>query len=157
MTLAAVVVHSPAVKHVLTILKLLVASSFLSGCQTPPPDITKATTSYPLALHTANAIPIQVTRDQEFITIVNSTATDFNNAVLWINQQYTQPLPPTLHIRQWHRSVWAACSILANNNQSNEWLKFSGLQLCHHKLSWFICPPESTCVELLAECVIAMP
>ena len=107
MTLVAVVVHSPAVKHALPILKLFVALSFLSGCQTPPPDITKATTSYPLALHTANAIPIQVVRDQEFITIVNSTATDFNNAVLWINQQYTQPLPPmpagsTIRINLWH-------------------------------------------------------
>ena len=107
MSLAAVVVHSRAVNHAIPILTLFVASSFLLGCQTPPPDMTKATTPYPFALHSVHSVPIQVARDQEFITIVNSTATDFNNAVLWINQQYTQPLPPmsagsTIRINLWH-------------------------------------------------------
>jgi len=66
----------------------------LVGCQLPPPDVSKATLSYPRQLHSTRTEPIQVFRDQEYITIVNSTANSYGSSNLWINQQYTQPLPP---------------------------------------------------------------
>jgi hypothetical protein len=68
----------------------------LVACQAPGPDISKATGRYPLDLHTSNSISIQVIRDQEYVKIVNSTAYDFTESMLWVNQQYTQPLPPML-------------------------------------------------------------
>jgi len=76
------------------------------GCQSPPPDVSKATMSYPHQLHSTGTEPIQVIRDQEHITIVNSTAHSFGSSNLWINQQYTQPLPPipagsTLRVNLW--------------------------------------------------------
>jgi hypothetical protein len=76
------------------------------GCQSPPPDVSKATMSYPHQLHSTGTEPIQVIRDQEHITIVNSTARSFGSSNLWINQQYTQPLPPipagsTLRVNLW--------------------------------------------------------
>ena len=76
------------------------------GCQSPPPDVSKVTMSYPHQLHSTGTEPIQVIRDQEHITIVNSTARSFGSSNLWINQQYTQPLPPipagsTLRVNLW--------------------------------------------------------
>ena len=76
------------------------------GCQSPPPDVSKVTMSYPHQLHSTGTEPIQVIRDQEHITIVNSTAHSFGSSNLWINQQYTQPLPPipagsTLRVNLW--------------------------------------------------------
>jgi hypothetical protein len=52
-------------------------------------------------------LPIQVVRDQEFATIVNSTANDFEQTTLWVNQQYTQPIPPmqagsTIKVNLWN-------------------------------------------------------
>ena len=79
----------------------------LVGCQAPPPDVSKATGQYPFNLHSANSMPIQVVRNQEHIKIVNSTASDFNSPILWINQQYTQQLPSmpagsTVRVNLWH-------------------------------------------------------
>tara|TARA_B110000263_G_C15039545_1_gene387911 strand:- start:55 stop:462 length:408 start_codon:yes stop_codon:yes gene_type:complete len=76
------------------------------GCQSPPPDISKATLSYPRQLHTTRTEPIQVIRDQEYILIVNSTAHSFETSDLWINQQYTHALPAipagsTLRVNLW--------------------------------------------------------
>ena len=77
-------------------MKRLLVGIFLIfvGCQAPPPDISKATEAYPRDLRSKEVLPIQVIRDEEYITIVNSTAVAYNNAIIWINQQYTQPLPP---------------------------------------------------------------
>ncbi len=79
----------------------------LAGCQAPPPDISKATGRYPFDLHTTNSVSIQVIRDQEYIKIVNSTANDFTESMLWVNQQYTQSLPPmpagsTISVNLWN-------------------------------------------------------
>ena len=81
-------VHSHTVKRLSIIFVVL-----LVGCQTPLPDISKATVTYPYQLHSSTVLPIQVTRDQEYMTVVNSTARNYNSATLWINQQYTCPLP----------------------------------------------------------------
>ncbi|MDP6693509.1 MAG: hypothetical protein QF444_04205 [Phycisphaerales bacterium] len=87
--------------------RLLIGTTLLiSGCQTPLPDISKATQRYPFELHSSEVLPIQVIRKGEHIIIVNSTADDFNNATIWINQQYTQSLPmmpagSTIRINLW--------------------------------------------------------
>ena len=78
----------------------------LVACQAPVPDISNATGQYPIDLHTTNSISIQVIRDQEYVKIVNSTAYDFMESILWVNQQYTQPLPPmpsgsTIRVNLW--------------------------------------------------------
>jgi hypothetical protein len=80
--------------------------TILVGCQAPPPNISNATDRYPFNLHTINSLSIQVVRDQEFVKIVNSTANDFSNSMLWVNQQYTQPLPSmpagsTIRVNLW--------------------------------------------------------
>jgi len=47
-------------------------------------------------LHKPNSVPIQVIRTDQFIDIVNSTADDYNNPTLWVNQRYSKEIP-TLH------------------------------------------------------------
>lgn len=91
--------------HVERIISILTLA-FLIGCQAPLPDISKATSRYPFDLHTATSLQIQVMRDEEFLIIVNSTANEFDHTNLWINQQYTQPIPPipagaTLRVNLW--------------------------------------------------------
>ena len=81
--------------------------TILVGCQAPSADISNATGQYPFDLHTTNSISIQVIRDQEYVKIVNSTANDFPNSMLWINQQYNQSLPPmqagsTIRVNLWN-------------------------------------------------------
>ncbi len=44
-------------------------------------------------LHEEDAVSIQVLRKDEYISIVNSTAVDFYNPTLWINQRYSGQLP----------------------------------------------------------------
>lgn len=43
-------------------------------------------------LHAAESVPIQVLRKGEMIEIVNSTADDYGNTMLWINQRFSAPL-----------------------------------------------------------------
>ena len=89
-------------------MKLLLSGSLLlvTGCQAPPPDIARATVSYPQLLHTDRSLPIQVIREQEFITIINSTAYSFGDSNLWINHQYTQPLGPIPAGTQLKVNLW---------------------------------------------------
>ena len=59
-----------------------------------------------MQLHTADSVPIQVLREEEHISIVNSTAVDYNNTTIWINQRYSSQLPPipagsTLRLNLW--------------------------------------------------------
>ena len=44
-------------------------------------------------LHRAHSVPIQVTRQDSMIEIVNSTATDYEESLIWVNQRFTAPLP----------------------------------------------------------------
>ena len=43
--------------------------------------------------HFAESVPIQVLRKGEYIEIVNSTADDYNNGTLWINQGFSSKIP----------------------------------------------------------------
>lgn len=76
-----------------TILFLLTAFIFLVSCQNPAGNPNLASQPYPMDLHIAESVPIQVIRKDEYIEIVNSTADDYNNSTLWINQRFSSPLP----------------------------------------------------------------
>ncbi len=66
---------------------------FLVSCHNPAGNPKLASQPYPSQLHEAISAPIQVLRDGEYIDIVNSTANDFGESVLWINQRFSSPLP----------------------------------------------------------------
>lgn len=73
---------------------MLLCATGVVGCYNPSPDPTLATASYPMELHKAISVPIQVIRDEQHIEIINSTAVDYENTVLWINQRFSAPIPP---------------------------------------------------------------
>jgi len=78
----------------------------LCSCQNPAGNPNLASVPYPMELHHSNSVPIQVLRNQEYISIVNSTAVDYTNAILWINQRYSGELSPipagsTLRFNLW--------------------------------------------------------
>ena len=75
------------------IIWLLVTFLFLCSCQNPFGNPALASTLYPMDLHEGDSVSIQVLRKDEYISIVNSTAVDFYNPTLWINQRYTGQLP----------------------------------------------------------------
>ena len=80
---------------------------FLVACQNPSGNPKLASRPYPMELHVQNSVPIQVIRTDQFIDIVNSTADDYNNATLWVNQRYSKELPPlragaTMRINLWY-------------------------------------------------------
>ena len=84
----------------------LFTTLFLVSCQNPAGNPNLASAPYPLQLHTADSVPIQVLRDEEHISIVNSTAVDYNNTTIWINQRYSSQLPTipagsTLRLNLW--------------------------------------------------------
>jgi len=84
----------------------LFTTLFLVSCQNPAGNPNLASAPYPTQLHTADSVPIQVLRDEEHISIVNSTAVDYNNTTIWINQRYSSQLPPipagsTLRLNLW--------------------------------------------------------
>lgn len=69
---------------------------FMVSCQNPAGDPNLASPVYPMNLHEAQSVPIQVLRDGETLTIVNSTADDYGHTTLWINQRFAAKLPPIL-------------------------------------------------------------
>jgi len=75
-----------------TILLLLLLP--LISCHNPAGNPNLANATYPMELHVADSVPIQVLRDNEFIEIVNSTANDFGQSILWVNQRFSSDLPP---------------------------------------------------------------
>jgi|TARA_B110000495_G_scaffold115698_1_gene100284 hypothetical protein len=62
------------------------------SCQNPAGDPSLASPVYPMNLHAAESVPIQVLRSGEIIEIVNSTADDYGNTMLWINQRFSAPI-----------------------------------------------------------------
>ena len=85
---------------------LILLSSFLIACQNQSGNPDLAASLYPMSLHQSGSVSIQVHRDDEFIEIVNSTATDYNSATLWINQRFSTELEPmpagtTLKVNLW--------------------------------------------------------
>mgnify|MGYP001284265578 CR=1 FL=1 len=77
---------------------LLIASLFCFsiGCQNPAANPLLAGPVYPMELHTPESLSIQVVRSNEYIDIINSTATTFSDSTLWINQRYSAQIP-SLH------------------------------------------------------------
>ena len=67
-----------------------------AGCQNPIGNPALASKPYPIELHSSESVSIQVIRNGEFLQIVNSTADDYKQPTLWINQRYSGALP-TLH------------------------------------------------------------
>jgi len=78
----------------------------LSACHNHSGDPALATQPYPMELHFAGSVDIQVIHTNEFLEIVNSTADDYSNATIWINQRFSgslEPLPAgsTLRLNLW--------------------------------------------------------
>ena len=60
-----------------------------------------------MELHVSSSVPIQVIRDEEFVQVVNSTADDYNDAILWVNQRYSVKLPPLLAGKTMKLNLWS--------------------------------------------------
>ena len=89
-------------KHV----ALILLGLSLAACQNPSGNPALATKPYPMELHESDSVSIQVHRSDEFLEIVNSTAVDYENPTLWINQQFSKELPSipagsTLKVNLW--------------------------------------------------------
>ena len=88
-----------------TILALMIL--LLPACYNPSGNPNLASRPYPMELHVQNSIPIQVIRTDQYVDIVNSTADDYNDATLWVNQRYSKELPPlragsTMRLNLWY-------------------------------------------------------
>ena len=75
---------------------LFVIIIWITACQNPAGNPELASQPYPMNMHVAQSVPIQVIRDGEFIKIVNSTAVDYPTPTLWINQRFSGQLPSLL-------------------------------------------------------------
>jgi|TARA_B100000959_G_scaffold222007_2_gene234943 hypothetical protein len=73
---------------------ILLAFGLLVSCQNPSGNPKLASAPYPMDLHVTESVSIQVIRDGEHIEIINSTATDYENTTLWVNQRFSGLLPP---------------------------------------------------------------
>ncbi len=76
--------------RLVTFALLFAAMLSAASCAKPLYQPEVATRPYPFDLHTTDTIPVQVFRDHEKIEIVNTTATDFENVDVWINQRYVR-------------------------------------------------------------------
>jgi hypothetical protein len=88
--------------------QILIAATFfvLPSCYNPAGNPNLASRPYPMELHVQDSVPIQVIRQEEYVDIVNSTADDYNNATLWVNQRYSKEIPAleagaTMRINLW--------------------------------------------------------
>ncbi|MDP7029195.1 MAG: hypothetical protein QF733_03140 [Phycisphaerales bacterium] len=75
--------------------KVLAAATVVTaaGCHRPDFNPALARAAYPYDLHSTDTIPIEVFRDGTTISIVNSTASGWHDAIIWINQRFSAPLP----------------------------------------------------------------
>ena len=76
------------------------------GCQGVRYDPARATKAYPHQLHHANAVDIQVFRQDTTIELVNATTHSYTDFDLWINQRYAKriesfPAGETLRLSLW--------------------------------------------------------
>ncbi len=72
----------------------MMCTLMFAACHNPAGNPSLASTPYPMKLHTATSVPIQVIRTGEYVEIVNSTANHYIDSRLWINQRYSMSLPP---------------------------------------------------------------
>ena len=80
---------------------------FLCSCQNPAGNPNLASVPYPMELHQSSSVQIQVLRNQQYISIVNSTAVDYLNTILWINQRYSGELPPISAGSTYRFNLWS--------------------------------------------------
>ena len=85
---------------------LMLLTFLLFACQNQSGNPDLANSQYPMGLHKAGSVSIQVHRSDEFIEIVNSTVIDYDTTTLWINQRFStqlQPIPAgkTLKVNLW--------------------------------------------------------
>ncbi len=69
-----------------------VVAAAVAGCHQPNFTPSLARAAYPYDLHSTDTIPIEVFRDGTTISIVNSTASAWQDAIIWINQRFSAPL-----------------------------------------------------------------
>ncbi len=65
----------------------------VAGCHQPNFNPELARGAYPYDQHSTDTVPIEVFRDGTTISIVNSTASGWHDATVWINQRFSAPLP----------------------------------------------------------------
>ncbi len=69
---------------------LLTLGTAAAGCERTMFDPAKATKAYPLHLHRAESINVQVFRDGPHLEIVNSTPVSYADCDVWLNQRFTR-------------------------------------------------------------------
>jgi len=69
----------------------------------------RATRAYPFELHSTNTIDVQVFRDHEKLEIVNTTAHEFSEFDVWINQRYVHRVPSLPAGESVTLSLWDFC------------------------------------------------
>lgn len=60
------------------------------GCAGTAYDPARATRPYPVDLHVARSVDIQVFRDDTNLEVVNATARSYADFDLWVNQRYVR-------------------------------------------------------------------
>ena len=86
---------------------LFVIIIWITACQNPAGNPELASQPYPMNMHVAQSVPIQVIRDGEFIKIINSTAVDYPTPTLWINQRFSGQLPSLLAGDTMQINLWS--------------------------------------------------
>src|SRR5262245_64685 len=74
----------------ISLILLVTALWGVTACSSRRYDSARATRPYPIALHRAQAVDVQVFRQGTNIQLVNSSATSYRNFDLWLNQRYMQ-------------------------------------------------------------------
>jgi hypothetical protein len=79
----------------------------VTACQNPAGNPELASQPYPMNMHVAQSVPIQVIRNGEHIKIVNSTADDYPTPTLWVNQRFSGQLPSLLAGDTMRINLWS--------------------------------------------------
>ena len=75
-------------RQVLFLAWAMIVSATMTGCTKQVYDPTRATRPYPMDLHRAEAVDMQVFRNGTELEIINSTATTYTDLDVWVNQRY---------------------------------------------------------------------
>lgn len=82
-------------------------AAVITGCSQQVYDPSRASRPYPIDLHRAEAVDIQVFRDDTEIVINNATATTYTDFDIWVNQRYMRhvdslPAGRTIRLSLWN-------------------------------------------------------
>lgn len=80
--------HASTFNQIFAAMTLLAALLLTAGCGSVRFHPDRATRPYPVELHTANSVDIQVFRDGTTIELRNATPVTYRDFDLWINQRY---------------------------------------------------------------------